>query len=132
MRTREDIEAYLIRSKYPHEEIEDRTWLVRDPSGIHENVVLRVTEELALFRVKALEIETVDPKRREAFYGELLALNADDMVHGAYGVHDGKVLLTASLRLENLDYNEFVGTLDDFSVALAKHQGRLADFRKPS
>lgn len=132
MRTREDIEAYLIRSKYPHEEIEERTWLVRDPSGIRENVVLRITDDLALFRVHALELANVDPKDREAFYSALLALNADDMVHGAYGVHDGKVLLTASLRLENLDYNEFVGTLDDFSLALAKHQPKLAGFRKPS
>lgn len=132
MRTREDIEAYLIRSKYPHEEIEDRTWLVRDPSGVHENVVLRMTDDLAIFRVKVLELAGVEPKRREEFFAALLSLNASDMVHGAYGVLDGKVLLTASLRLENLDYNEFVGTLDDFSVALAKHQTQLGAFRKTS
>jgi hypothetical protein len=132
MRTREDIEAYLIRSKYPHEEIEERTWLVRDPSGIHENVVLRVTEDLAIFRVKVLELPGIDVKKREQFFGALLELNANDMVHGCYGVHDDKVLLTATLRLENLDYNELVGTLDDFSVALAKHQPKLADFQKPS
>ncbi len=132
MRTREDIEAYLTRSKYPHEEIADRTWLVRDPGGIHENVVVRVTDELAVFRVKVLELPGIDQKKREAFFVALLEMNAGDMVHGAYGVHDGQVLLTATLRLENLDYNEFIGTLDDFSIALAKHQARIGAFRKPS
>ena len=132
MRTREDIEAYLTRSKYPHEEIAERTWLVRDPGGVHENVVLRITDELAIFRVKVLELASVDAGKRDPFFSALLELNAGDMVHGAYGVLDGKVLLTATLRLENLDYNEFIGTLDDFSLALAKHQPKLAGFRKPS
>ena len=132
MRTREDIEAYLTRSKYPHEEIADRTWLVRDPGGVHENVVLHVTAELAIFRVKVLELPGIEASKREAFFGVLLAMNAGEMVHGAYGVHDDQVLLTASLRLENLDYNEFIGTLDDFSLALAKHQARIGAFRKSS
>jgi len=39
-------------------------------------------------------------------------------------------VLTASLRMENLDYNEVVGTLDDFGVALSKHVPGFAAFRK--
>jgi hypothetical protein len=127
MRTREDIVAYLERSSYPHREIEDGTWLVHDPSGLKENVVVRLTDDLALFRVKVMDVANTD----SALYGTLLELNATDMVHGAYGLSDGKVLLVATLRLENLDYNEFVGTLDDFGVALAKHHERLAPFGKP-
>lgn len=129
MRTRDDIEAYLDRSSYPHREIEDRTWLVQDPSGLRENVVVRLTDDLALFRVKVMDVAQPD----SALFGTLLELNATDMVHGAYGVSDGKVLLVATLRLENLDYNEFVGTLDDFGMALAKHHDRLAALgSKPS
>ena len=33
-------------------------------------------------------------------------------LHGAYGVADDMVVVTASLLLENLDYNEFVGVLE--------------------
>lgn len=124
MRTRDDIESYLSRSAYPHREIEDGTWLVQDPSGLRENVVVKITDDLALFRVKVMDVAKADA----SFYGTLLELNANDMVHGAYGVSDGKVLLVASLRLENLDYNEFVGTLDDFGMALSKHHERLAPF----
>ena len=94
--------------------------------------MLRVTDELAVFRVKVLELPSIDQTKREAFFGVLLGMNAGEMMHGAYGVHDEQVLLTATLRLENLDYNEFIGTLDDFSLALAKHQARIGAFRKPS
>jgi hypothetical protein len=124
MRTREDIESYLSRSNYPHREIDDCTWLVQDPSGLREHVVVKIKGDLALFRVKVMDIAKADA----GFYSTLLELNATDMIHGAYGVTDGKVLLVASLRLENLDYNEFVGTLDDFGMALSKHHERLAPF----
>ena len=127
MRTREDIESYQSRSNYPHREIDDCTWLVQDPSGLREHVVVKIKGDLALFRVKVMDVAKADA----GFYSTLLELNATDMVHGAYGVTDGKVLLVASLRLENLDYNEFVGTLDDFGMALSKHHERLAPFGVP-
>ena len=53
---------------------------------------------------------------------------AADMVHGAYGISDGDLVMTATLRLENLDFNEFSGTLDDFSVALSNHFPQLRAF----
>lgn len=128
MRTREDIESYLSRSNYPHREIDDCTWLVQDPSGLREHVVVKIKGDLALFRVKVMDVAKADA----GFYSTLLELNATDMIHGAYGMADGKVLLVASLRLENLDYNEFVGTLDDFGMALSKHHERLAPFGVPT
>lgn len=130
MRTREDIEAYLERSQYPYQEIGDGTWVVRDPSGIRENIAVRATDDLALFRVKVMDLSDTAPA---PLSNALLELNASDMVHGAYGIQDKQVLLVATLRLENLDYNEFIGTLDDFGVALAKHRERLAALApKPS
>lgn len=132
MRTRDDIEAYLSRTSYPHREIEEATWVVQDPSLTNgrENIVVRLAGGLCLFRVKVLDVAVVAAAQREAFLGTLLELNATDMVHGAYGLVDGHVVLTAALRVENLDFNEFVGTLDDFTVALAKHNERLSPFGK--
>lgn len=134
MRTREDVEAYLARSPYPFRELEENTWLVQDRGGAKENIVVRLTGDLVLFRVNVLDLDAVDPGKREDFFSTLLELNASDMLHGAYGIqrHDGtgKVLLTAAMRLEDLDYSELVGTLDDFTVALAKHLDRLAPFRR--
>lgn len=139
MRTREDIEAYLARSSYDATELEENTWLVTErapsTSSPRENIVVRLAGELVFFRVNVLDLEAVEPSRREGFFATLLELNATDMVHGAYGLqrHDGgptKVLLTAAHRLSDLDYSELVGTLDDFTVALAKHHERFAAFHR--
>ncbi len=129
MRTLEDIEAYLDRSSYPHRELEEGTWLVEDPSGVREQIIVRVHDGLALFRVNVLDVSEVDPARKMALYETMLSLNANDMVHGAYGVAEGQFVLTATLRMENLDFNEFVGTLDDFGVALSKHIARFGEHR---
>ncbi len=128
MRNREDIEAYLSRSGHPHKEVADDTWLVSDPSEEREHVVVRLTEGLVLFRMKMLEMDRVDPARRDAFLEALLRLNAEDMVHGAYGLLGTDVILTATLRLEHLDFNEFSGTLDDLSVAVSNHYDKLRGF----
>lgn len=129
MRTREDIESYLMRSALPYDEVGadgEPMWVVRDPSS-GENIVVRMAGPLVLFRVKVLEIESVE--RKEELFEHLLGFNTSDMVHGAYGIAEGNVVLTCALRLENLDYNEFQGTIDDFSLALTNHYETLASFR---
>jgi len=139
MRNKDDIDAYLGKSPYTYQELEENTWLVRDtsldgsPNAGRENVVIRLSGEIILFRVHVLDLEEVQAEKRGELFATLLELNATDMVHGAYGVQrtgagPGKLMLTASMRLENLDYNEFVGTVDDFTVALAKHHELIASF----
>lgn len=128
MRTREDIEAYLSRSGHLFREISEDTWLVTDPSDDRDSVVVSMTEGLVIFRLKILTLDRVDPDRKEAFYEKLLRLNVEDMVHGAYGLSNGDLVMVATLRAENLDFNEFSGTLDDFSVALTNHFPQLREF----
>jgi len=127
MRTRDDIEAFLSRSGHPHKELAEDTWLVTDPSDAGENIVVRISEGLVVFRLKVLELDKVRGETREQFFAELLRLNGEDMVHGAYGISEDNVIMIATLRMENLDFNEFSGTLDDFSVALSDHYPKLRD-----
>jgi hypothetical protein len=127
MRTREDIEAYLSRSGHPHKEVAEDTWLVSDPSDARDSIVVRVTDGLVLFRMKVLEVAKVAEANRAHLYESLLRFNAEDMVHGAYGIVNGDLVIVATLRLENLDFNEFSGTLDDFSMALTKHHPQLRE-----
>lgn len=126
MRSREDIESYLLRAGLPYEEVGENMWVLKDTAS-GENMVLSLTGDLALFRVRVLDLAEV--KRKEEFFARLLELNAGDMVHGAYGIADGSVVLSCVLRLENMDYNEFQGTIDDFSLALSRHYETLASFR---
>lgn len=127
MRTREDIEAYLSRSGHPHKEVAEDTWLVSDPSDAADHIVVRITEDLVIFRLKVLEMEKVKSSVRARFFETLLKLNADDMVHGAYGISGTDLIMIATLRIEHLDFNEFSGTLDDFSIALTNHYPQLRD-----
>ena len=129
MRTREDVESYMMRAGLGYEEVgseDEDIWLVKDTSS-SENIVVSLAGPLVLFRVKVLELDSVE--RDAELFRKLLELNASDMVHGSYGIADGSVVLTAALRLENLDYNEFQGIVDDFSLALSNHYETLAGFR---
>ncbi|MBT8469049.1 MAG: YbjN domain-containing protein, partial [Deltaproteobacteria bacterium] len=74
-------------------------------------------------------LELAEVSDKAALFEELLRLNAADLVHGAYGILDDAVVLTCTLQVENLDYNELQGVLDDFSLALANHYEKLSKFR---
>ncbi len=130
MRTREDIESYLMRSNLSFrsvgEENDDNLWLIRATEA-GENIVVSLSGPLVLFRVRVMELEGVN--NREGLFQQLLTLNASDMVHGAYGIEDDHIVLTSGLPIENLDYNEFQGTVDDISLALTNHYTDLAAFR---
>ena len=127
MRSREDIESYLARAEVQYEVVgDDGMWLVHD-SSLGENIAIKAAGPLLLFRVKVLDLAGVSD--RAALFEELLKLNATDLVHGSYGISDDAIVLTCTLEIENLDYNELQAVLDDFSVALAKHYEPLTKFR---
>lgn len=128
MRSREDIEAYLLRAGHPFEEVAENTWVVRDPEARGAHVVVKLDDAIVLFRMKVLELD--DAYDRAALFEKLLGLNATQMLNGAYGISDGAVVLTAALRAENLDFNEFQGVLDDFTMALGNHYETIKGFRK--
>lgn len=130
MRTREDIESYLMRSNLSFQSVsegeEDDMWLVRD-SAEGENIIVTLAGSLLLFRVKVMELDGISD--RMGLFENLLTFNAEDMVHGAYGIADDHVVLTAGIPAENVDYNEFQGIVDDLTLALTNHYESLAAYR---
>ncbi|MEM1417248.1 MAG: hypothetical protein AAGH15_20290 [Myxococcota bacterium] len=135
MATREDIESYLLRSSLSFKTIgdgesDDATWLVREttvPEDESGAIVVSVAQPLVLMRVKVLETSNVE--KRAELYEKLLELNASELVHASYGLSGGSVVLTAGHLLEDLDYNEFQGSIDEISLALTNHYETLAGFR---
>ena len=123
MKGPEDIEAYLIRVGLPFEQIAPDIWNIHTD---HSNLVVSIAGPVVVFRTKVMELP---PKNREQLYETLLRLNTSDMVHGAFGIEDGSVVIANALALENLDYNEFSGVVDDFGLAVAKHYPTLSKFR---
>ncbi len=58
---------------------------------------------------------------------KLLELNATDLVHGSYGLEGEHIVLTDTLQLENLDFNELQASFDSITLALASHLPALAE-----
>jgi hypothetical protein len=122
MATRDEIEHYLIQTGYPHETIDNHTWVVRDAA----NIVISHAALLVIFRAKLMD---VPQHHREAFFRLLLELNASEMIHGAYGLENNSVVLIDTLQSEHLDLNELQATLDALLLAIAQDYQKLKTFR---
>ena len=60
----------------------------------------------------------------------LLELNASGLLHAAFGIDSGQILLSAALELQNLDTNELEAVLADLDLALAEHVPGLVSLSK--
>jgi Putative bacterial sensory transduction regulator len=126
MATREDVESFLLRTDLDYEEVREGMWIAKSGDD-GPAVVVDYAPPVLVFRLKVMD-EPGDPSRCAELYKTLLQFNASDLVHGAYGLEEGDVILTETLELENLDFNEFQATLDSFQVALASHREALTPF----
>ncbi len=123
MLTREDLESYLIRMNLEYEELEEGMYLVR---GGDEKlpVVVNHSPPLLYLRLKVMDLtQTEGP--REDLYRTLLELNASEVVHGAYGLEGGEIVLSQTLQTDALPFNEFQTSLESILFAASSHMGRL-------
>jgi hypothetical protein len=128
MKSKEEIESFLIRAELPYEEIGDGMWMTGRPED-SERIVVMYQPPVLVCRVHVMDLPEVE-KGREELFQTLLTLNATEMMHGAYGLEGGKIVISDALQLENLDFNEFQATVDDITLAVADHYSRLAKFRE--
>lgn len=127
MVTREDVESFLLRMEQDFEEIEPGMWAVSTNGG-DVRMVIHYSPPLLLFRINVMDVPE-DERQCSELFRRLLELNATDLVHGAYGLEEGDVILSDALQLENLDFNEFQGTVDSLQMAVASHFEALSPFR---
>lgn len=129
MVTREDVVNFLNRMELEFEEVEEGMWLAY-PGGRNGEtpVVISHSPPLLVFRMKVLDVPQ-DGEKCSQLYRRLLEANASDLVHAAYGLESDDVILTESLELENLDFNEFQATIDSFGMAMATQMESLSAFR---
>jgi hypothetical protein len=127
MVTREDVDRYLLRMELDYEEVEEGMWLVNTQED-GAPLVVSHTPPLLVFRLKVMDIPD-DERRCAELFRKLLEMNANELVHAAYGLEEGDVILTASLQLQNLDFNEFQSMIDSFQMALAADLEDLAPYR---
>ena len=124
MRSAKDVEAYLARLNRQFEEVGEKPGTYVLPSN-GTQIALRVDTPLVVLRVHIGDVAKGDGE--VALFRRLLQLNAKGLVHASYGLEDDRVVLSAALELENLDFNELEATLDEIDVALAQ---QLPELRK--
>jgi hypothetical protein len=130
MRSEKDVEAYLLKLNRRFRAVDDRpgTFLVHSSDAMPP-VALRVEAPLVVVRVHIGDAVGDD---HAALFRKLLELNARSLVHASYGLEDDRIVLSAALELENLDFNELEATLDEIDMALAQQVPTLAGIAKKS
>ncbi len=123
MVSREDLESFLIRMGLEYEEVDDGMYLTRD-DGSGLPVVVQHADALLLLRMKVMDMPEEGPHSVD-FYRTLLELNANEIVHGAYGIEDGDLILSDTLELETLDFLELQASLESITLAAASHMDTI-------
>jgi hypothetical protein len=119
------IEQFLINLMYTYQQVEENLWLIDDAEHGLDGIAVALTDSLVTVRVVVMD----DPKNMSLeFYSTLLKLNAD-LIHGAYALSGGKVLLIDTLEYDTMDFGDFRAVLDGFSLALSQHYPVLSQFR---
>lgn len=123
MVSREDLESFLIRMDLDYEEVDDGMFLTRgDDTGLP--VVVHHANDLLLIRMKIMDMPEEGPASLR-LYRTLLELNATEVVHGAYGIEDGDLILSDTLELETLDFLEVQASMESITLAAATHQEQI-------
>lgn len=123
MISREDLQSYLIRMDAEFEEVDDGMFLVHtDNNGAP--IVVHHSDPLLLVRMKVMDLPD-DSSGLAGLYETLLKLNASDVVHGAYGIEEGELILSDTLQLGNLDFEELQASLESVQLAATAHMSRI-------
>lgn len=126
MVTREDLESFLIRLGSEYDEVEDGIWVLRPREG-GANVVVSYSPPVLLLRVKLMELPDADDAQLAGLFRRLLELNANDLVHGSYGIEEGEIVLSDAMELEALDFVELRSSYESLVMAASSHPAQLAE-----
>ncbi|MEJ2068385.1 MAG: YbjN domain-containing protein [Deltaproteobacteria bacterium] len=119
--------SYLLDLGLSYEEVGDGTFLINDEEKGLKNIVAMVSAPLVIVRVKVMDTPEKD---RESLYEELLRLNAEDLVHGAYALEGDHVILIDTLEMETLDMEELRASFEAIGLALVQHYKLLSRYRE--
>ena len=118
MVTREDLESFLIRMG-GFEEVDEGMYLLEGMDG-GPKVVVHHSPPVLLVRLKVMDLPEHVNGATDLFR-TLLELNATDIVHGAYGIEEGDLILSDTLELETLDFHELQASLESVQLAASGH-----------
>jgi hypothetical protein len=121
------IEQYLIDMMVSYQQAGENLWLLDDEERSLQGVVIALAEPLVIVRVEVMDAPA---HNRLECCEKLLELNATDVIHGAYALENGKVILIDTLEYDTLDLGDFRATLEAISLALTQHYPILSPYRE--
>jgi hypothetical protein len=124
MVTNDKIEEYLIQADVSYEQIGEGMWVIHNDLEHVENIFVIHTPPVITFRVKVLDAQSLSEDNRPQLFEQLLRINST-MVGGAYGLEDNAVVIMDSLQSENLDFNEFQGSIESILLSLRSDYEQL-------
>ena len=120
-RTNEDLETFLQKLERRYERVDDGTYLVAGAPN-QPPIALRVAPPVLVVQVPIGHAPRRGNRRyRRGFFAGCSSSTRSDLLHAAYGLEGGEIVLAAALELDNLDMNEIEAVLADMDVALAGH-----------
>lgn len=112
-----------ISNEIPAEELV----IVDDEENGIKNLYIDCEDPIIVFEQVIMNV----PKEPGDFYKRLLQMNRT-LVHGAFVMDDDgqKILFRDTLQLENLDRNEFEGSIKALSLALFENMDELLEYSR--
>lgn len=132
MLTKDDIESYLIRlsaTDATYSEVEPGFWIVRPSPESDLSLAVNYSPPVVLLRIDVMTLPD-DATQTATLTRRLLELNASDLLHGAYGIQNGHIVLTEALELSALDFEEFLASYESMTLALASHLREIGSYRE--
>ena len=125
----EDLGAYLTRLDRRFDKLDEHTYLVSLGAG-KPPAALRVEPPVVLVQVAVGAAPSGNSAREASMFRRLLELNATDLMHAAYGIEHGRIVLGAALELDTMDIGELEAVLANIDMALTEHVPGLLDMVK--
>ena len=129
MVSREDLESFLIRMDLDYEEVDEGMFLTRTESS-GTPMVVHHADALLLIRMKVMDMPEETESSKD-LYRTLLELNATEIVHGAYGIENGDLILSDTLELETLDFHELQASMESIGLAAVTHMEKIRSLTGP-
>jgi hypothetical protein len=126
----EDLEGHLTRLNRSFERAEDADVFLISMGPGQPPCALGISPPVLVAQVRVAEAPRADDERSARFLRRLLELNVSGLLHTAFGIESGQIVLTAALELQNLDTNELEAVLADLDMALAEHVPGLVSLSK--
>ena len=123
MVTRDDLESFLIRMGAEYDEVDEGMFLLEGRDG-GPKVVVHHSPPVLIVRLKVMDLPE-GLNGTSNLFRTLLELNATDIVHGAYGIEEGDLILSDTLELETLDFHELQASLESVQLAASGHMDEI-------